>query len=72
MVCGGCNIENDVFVGANATIIQGVKIGMNSVIGAGSVVLADVPVNSRIVVICRIYMKIAGPDYRDWIWRSAA
>ena len=31
------------FVGANATVIQGVKVGADSIIGAGSIVLRDVP-----------------------------
>lgn len=31
-------IEDDVWIGANVTILPGVKIGRNSVIGAGSVV----------------------------------
>ena len=33
-------------IGANATIIGGVKIGNNSVIGAGAVVVSDVPDNA--------------------------
>ena len=33
-------------IGANATIICGVTIGENSIIGAGSVVTKDVPTNS--------------------------
>ena len=49
MVCGGVDIGKDVFVGANATVIQGVRIGMKSVIGAGSVVLDDVPQNLEVV-----------------------
>ena len=36
-------------MGANATVIQGVRIGMKSVIGAGSVVLDDVPQNLEVV-----------------------
>lgn len=31
------------FIGANATVIQGIKIGKDVVIGAGSVVINDVP-----------------------------
>ncbi|KOY50669.1 hypothetical protein I602_229 [Polaribacter dokdonensis DSW-5] len=33
------------FVGGNAFIKQGVKIGRNTIVGAGSVVLKDVPDN---------------------------
>ncbi len=36
-------IENDVWIGANATILKGVTIGTGSVICAGAVVTKDVP-----------------------------
>jgi len=36
-------IENDVFIGMNCLVLKGVTIGEGSVIGAGSVVTADVP-----------------------------
>lgn len=39
----GCSI------GANATILPGIKIGKNSLIGAGSVVVSDVPDNVKII-----------------------
>lgn len=39
----GVRIGDNVFVGANATILKGVRVGANSVIGAGSVVTASVP-----------------------------
>lgn len=38
-------IEKNVWVGADCTILPGVTIGENSVIGAGSVVTKDVPDN---------------------------
>ena len=38
-------VEDDVLVGANAVIIEGVHIGKNSVVAAGAVVLNDVPEN---------------------------
>jgi serine acetyltransferase len=42
-------IEDNVDVGANVVVIGGIRIGANSVIGAGSVVTKDVPVNSVVV-----------------------
>jgi len=39
-------IGNNVWVSANAVIIGGIKIGNNSIIGAGSVVLNDVDENT--------------------------
>lgn len=36
-------IGNDVFVGANVTVLDGVKIGDGAVIGAGAVVTKDIP-----------------------------
>ena len=36
-------IEDDVFIGANATVLKGVTIGARSIIGAGSVVTKNIP-----------------------------
>jgi acetyltransferase-like isoleucine patch superfamily enzyme len=36
-------IEDDVWVGANVTILPGRRIGQGSIVGAGSVVTRDVP-----------------------------
>ena len=38
-------IGNDVWLGGNVTILPGVTIGDNVVIGAGSVVTKDIPSN---------------------------
>lgn len=44
---GGINlpiiIEDDVWIGANVTILKGVTIGEGSIVGAGSIVTKDIP-----------------------------
>ncbi|MFV8456700.1 DapH/DapD/GlmU-related protein [Vibrio owensii] len=42
-LCKPVSIGKNVFIGANVTILQGVHIGNNSVISAGSVITSDVP-----------------------------
>lgn len=40
---GGIVIEDDVWLGANAVVLDGVHIGRGAIIAAGSVVISDVP-----------------------------
>ena len=42
-------IEDDVWLGGNVVVLPGVTIGARSVVGAGSVVVRDVP--SDVVVV---------------------
>ncbi len=42
-------VEDEVFVGANAVVIEGCRIGKGSVIGAGTVVTGDIPPHSLVV-----------------------
>jgi acetyltransferase-like isoleucine patch superfamily enzyme len=42
-------IENDVWIGPNATILKGVKIGAGAWIEPGAVVLRDIPANARVL-----------------------
>lgn len=42
----GTKIEDDVWIGANATILDGVTIGTGAIIGAGSVVTKNIPSHS--------------------------
>jgi acetyltransferase-like isoleucine patch superfamily enzyme len=39
----GIVIEDDVWIGANVTVVDGVTIGRGSIIGAGAVVTSDIP-----------------------------
>lgn len=43
---GGAVVEDYARIGANSTILPGVRIGRNSLVGAGSVVVKDVPPDS--------------------------
>lgn len=52
-------VGNDVWIGGNVTVLPGVTIGSNCVIGAGSVVVKDIPEGSVAVGNpCRIIKKI--------------
>ena len=56
-------IGEGVWIGANATICGGVHIGDHSVIGAGAVVLKDVPADSVVAgVPARVLRKITEKD----------
>lgn len=46
LIGGDIVIADNVWIGANAVILPGVTIAQGSVIGAGSVVTKDVPINS--------------------------
>ena len=60
-------IGNDVWIGANVTVLPGVTIGSNTVIGAGSVVNKDVP--SGVVAAgnpCRVIRQITEKDKQKY------
>lgn len=42
-------VEDNVVIGANAVVIEGVHIGKDAVVGAGSVVIHDVPAGAVVV-----------------------
>jgi acetyltransferase-like isoleucine patch superfamily enzyme len=45
----GIVIKDNVWIGASATILDGVTIGSGSIVGAGSVVNKDVPADSLVL-----------------------
>lgn len=56
-------IGNNVWIGANSTVLAGVVIGDNTVIGAGSVVTRSIPANVVAVgVPCRVMRPITEAD----------
>ena len=64
------HIGSNVWIGANSTILPGVNIGDNSVIGAGSVVTKDIP--SNVVAYgnpCRIVRNIGAHD-KDYYYKD--
>jgi acetyltransferase-like isoleucine patch superfamily enzyme len=39
-------VEDDVLIGANAVVLEGIRIGKGAVVAAGAVVIDDVPANA--------------------------
>jgi acetyltransferase-like isoleucine patch superfamily enzyme len=57
-------IEDDVWIGAAATITPGVTIGRGSVVGAGAVVAVDVPPMSLVTATGAVERRRLGPPPR--------
>ena len=55
------HIKKNAWIGANATILQGVTIGENAVVAAGSVVSQDVPDNAIVGGIPAKFIKNINP-----------
>lgn len=65
-------VGNSVWFGANVTVLPGVNIGDNVVIGAGSVVTKDIP--SGVVAVgnpCRVLRQLTEADKEKYpIWKD--
>lgn len=48
-IAGNVKLEPATFLGTNATVLQGLSIGINSIIGAGAVVTKTIPANCTAV-----------------------
>lgn len=72
---GGCygkpiHIGNNVWLGGNVKVLQGVTIGDNTIIGAGSIVTKDIPDN--VIAVgnpCKVIRKITEEDKTDYLER---
>ena len=53
-------IRRGAYVGANATILQGIEIGEESIVGAGAVVTRSVPASSVVAGVPARILKTAG------------
>ncbi|KRL67233.1 isoleucine patch superfamily acetyltransferase [Companilactobacillus versmoldensis DSM 14857 = KCTC 3814] len=49
LVTSSIHLEKGVWLGANVTVLPGVTVGENSIVGASSVITKDVPKNSVVV-----------------------
>lgn len=65
-------VGNNVWFGANVSVLPGVTIGDNTIIGAGSVVNKDIP--SDVIAVgnpCRVIREITEKDKEKYpIWRN--
>ncbi|SPD75667.1 putative Serine O-acetyltransferase [uncultured Desulfobacterium sp.] len=72
--CGAPVICQGVFIGGGAIILPYVRIGKKATVGAGSVVLNDVPPNSTVVGVPARAMRTKvfkqSPERENRIWRG--
>lgn len=58
---------DNVWIGANVSVLPGVSIGSNTIIGAGSVVNKDIPDGVIVAgVPCKVICKITENDKRKY------
>jgi len=56
-------IQDNVWIGANCVVVPGVKIGTGSIIGAGAVVIKDIPSNSVAVGVPAKVIRTRNADH---------
>lgn len=73
----GATVEDDVSIGANVTVLPGVRIGVGALVGAGSVVTRDVAAGmvvagnpARVVKEVRDLVCFKGFYERPYVWRG--
>jgi len=73
----GATVEDDVSIGANSTILPGIRIGAGSLIGAGSVVTRDVEAGAVVAGSPAVRIKAVselvcfkGFYERPYVWRA--
>jgi len=59
-------VEDEVWIGANAVIVAGVRVGKHSVIAAGSIVTKDVPACSIVGGNPAKVLKAYNPETKQW------
>jgi acetyltransferase-like isoleucine patch superfamily enzyme len=58
----GIQIDDNVWIGAGVRILDGVRIGKNTIIGAGSVVNRSLPANATAVGVPAKAIKLRDPE----------
>lgn len=70
-VLHGCHVEDECLVGMNATVLDDVKVGKGSLIGANSLVTKDIPPNSLVMGSPGKVVKETSQDQREFIRENA-
>lgn len=72
-VVHGCTIEDNVLVGMHATILNGARVGRDTIVGAGALVTekARIPAGSLVVVVPGRVARALRPEEIEGIRRSA-